>query len=132
MARATVTGGDVRALARDVAVDFQYGELLTWSSAIAFRALFSLVPFVLFGLALLGFLQLTELWTVSVAPMVQAAVGGPTFVVVDGTVRQILMERQTFWLTVGLALTVWELSSAVRATAGAFDRIYGIDDERAF
>ena len=68
----------------------------------------------------------------SVAPQVQATVGGPTFVVVDGTVRQFLMERQAFWLTPGLALTVWELSSAVRALAGAFGRIYGIEDERPF
>jgi membrane protein len=120
------------ALVRDVAADFGEGDLLTSASAIAFRVLFALLPFLLFVVALLGFLDLTHLWVVNVAPSVAAVLGPPAFAVVDDAVRQVLLQRQGFWLTAGLALTAWELSSAVRAVAAALNRIYGVEDERPF
>src|SRR5829696_2302191 len=122
----------IRAFLRAVAADFGEGELLTYASAIAFRVLLSVIPLALFATALAGFLGLDQAWTVDLAPLIRAEAGDPAFAVIDGTVRQVLAARQGFWLTLGLALTLWELSSAVRATSGAFCRIYDIRDERPF
>ena len=113
-----------------MAADFQQLELFTYANAIAFCVLFALVPFALFVVALLGFLDLTVLWTRDVAPGVGAIVGPSAFGVLDETVRQILATRQGYWLTAGLALTVWELSNAVFAVGGALNRIYWLSEER--
>ncbi|MBA3583869.1 MAG: YihY/virulence factor BrkB family protein [Gemmatimonadetes bacterium] len=113
-----------------MAADFQQLELFTYANAIAFCVLFALVPFALFVVALLGFLDLTVLWTRDLAPGVGAIVGPSAFGVLDETVRQILVTRQGYWLTAGLALTVWELSNAVFAVGGALNRIYRLSDER--
>jgi hypothetical protein len=95
-----------------------------------FCVLFALVPFALFVVALLGFLDLTVLWTRDVAPGVAAIVGPSAFGVLDETVGQILATRQGYWLTAGLALTIWELSNAVFAVGGALNRIYRMSEER--
>ena len=117
---------------RAVADDFGEGELLTYASAIAFRVLFAVIPLALFATALLGFLGLEPAWTVDLGPRVRAAVGNPAFALLDGTVREVFASREVFWLTLGLALTVWELSSAVRAVSGGLGRIYDLRDERPF
>jgi Predicted membrane protein len=77
-----------------MAADFQQLELFTYANAIAFCVLFALVPFALFVVALLGFLDLTVLWTRDLAPGVGAIVGPSAFGVLDETVRQILVARQ--------------------------------------
>ena len=40
--------------------------------------------------------------------------------------------RQLLWATVGGGLALWQVSGAVRAIMGAFDRIYGATTERSF
>ncbi len=115
---------------RDVAAAFDEVELFTHASAIAFCVLFALVPFLLFLIALLGFLDLTELWTHEAAPKVRAVVGPSGFGVLDQTVRQVLDTRQTYWLSGGLALTIWELSNAVFVVGGALNRIYRMTEAR--
>jgi membrane protein len=120
----------VRRFASSLASDLAAGEILTYASAMAFRALFAAIPLALAFLAFLGFLDLSAVWTVEIAPSVQPSLG-PGFGFVDGTARQILVTRQGFWLTLGLALAIWQLSSAVRVTADALDRLFGVENNRA-
>ena len=116
---------------RDAGADFAQAELFTHASAIAFCVLFALVPFALFLVALLGFLDLTELWTREVGPKVAANVSRSVYGVLDETVRQIQATRQLYWLTGGLAVAVWELSNAVFAAGEALNRIYGLSEKRS-
>ena len=122
--------GRLRGFVSALAGDLAEGELLTYASAMAFRVLFASIPFALFAFALIGFLNLTPAWTVDIAPSLRPNLPDPAFLLLDGTVRQALATRQGFWLTLGLLLAVWQMSSTVRVTADALDRIYGIDDER--
>lgn len=119
-----------RRFAGALASDLAEGELLTYASAIAFRVLFAAIPLALAFIALLGFLNLTPVWTVDVAPAVRATLGDAAFALVDTTVQQILATRQGFWLTLGLALAIWQLSSTVRVTTDALNRIFGVENER--
>ena len=116
---------------RDAGADFAQAELFTHASAIAFCVLFALVPFALFLVALLGFLDLTELWTRELGPKVAANVSRSVYGVLDETVRQIQATRQVYWLTGGLAVAVWELSNAVFAAGEALNRIYGLSEKRS-
>jgi membrane protein len=100
-----------------------------FASAVAFRILLALVPFGLFALALLGFLSLDEVWRDSIAPDVRDRLSSDAFAVVNRTAERILTTKEGFWLTAGAAIALWEVSSAIRVTMRALDRIHG-DDER--
>jgi membrane protein len=115
----------VRELTRDVVRSFHANGLPNFASAIAFRIVLALVPFLLFLLALLGFLNLEEVWRSDVAPELRKNTSDVAFRLVDDTVRQVLNEKRLWWLTGGLALALWELSAATRVTMVALDRMYG-------
>lgn len=107
-------------------------DLLTAASAIAFQTLFALIPLALAGLALLGFLDLEQVWEEELVPVVREQTSDAGFEVVDRTVSQILGERRGLWLTLGMALMVWYVSGAVRAVMGTLNRVYDVDEERSF
>src|SRR5215208_6618544 len=120
----------VRALTRDVLRAFRENDLANFASAIAFRIVLALVPFLLFLLALLGFVDLEEVWRTDVAPELKKNASDVAFKLIDDTVRQVLSEKQLWWLTAGLALTLWELSAATRVTMAALDRMFGYQRRR--
>jgi membrane protein len=122
----------VRELTTDVVRSFQKNGLANFASAIAFRVVLSLVPFLLFLLALIGFLDLEEIWRQDVAPELEKSASEAAYRLVDDTVEQVLSQRQVWWLTAGLLLTLWELSSATRVAITAMDRIYGYYRRRSF
>jgi membrane protein len=122
----------VRELAIDVTRGFQRNGLANFASAIAFRVVLSLVPFLLFLLALIGFLDLEEIWRQDVAPELKKASSGAAYRLVNETVEQVLSQKQVWWLTAGLLLTLWELSSVTRVAMTAMDRIYGYYRRRSF
>jgi membrane protein len=121
-----------RELALDVVRSYQKNGLANFASAIAFRVLLSLVPFLLFLLALIGFLNLEEIWHQDVAPELKKSVSEAAYRLVNDTVDQVLSQKQVWWLTAGFLLTLWELSSAVRVAMTAMDRIYGYHRRRTF
>jgi membrane protein len=121
----------VRALTIDVIRSFQRNGLANFASAIAFRVVLALVPFLLFLLALIGFLDLEEIWRSDIAPELKKNVSEAAYRLINDTVDQVLSQRQVWWLTAGLVLTLWELSSATRVAMTAMDRIYGYHRRRS-
>src|SRR3954452_16575925 len=132
MAVAQQSDTSLRKLARDVVRGFEDNDLLTYASAIAFQVTTAIAPFLLFALALLGFLDLDEVWTKHLAPDVKDHISHDAFVLVDQTVRKVLSSKNLFWVSIGAAFAVWEISGAVRAVMGAFDRIYAAEERRSF
>src|SRR3712207_4738422 len=106
---------DLRLLTRGVLDGFDRNDLLTYASAIAFQILTAIVPFLLFLLGLLGFLDLGNVWEEDLAPEVEPRMSRAAFELVDETVTTLLAERQLFWLTGGFALALWQISGGVRA-----------------
>jgi membrane protein len=115
---------DLRSLGRGLLDGFEQNDLLTYASAIAFQILTAIVPFLLFLLGLLGFLDLGGVWADDLAPDVEPRVSDATFELLDDTVRTVLEERQLFWLTGGFLLALWQISGGVRAVMGALDGVY--------
>src|SRR4051794_7195234 len=99
----------IRELTRDVVRSFHPNGLAVFASAMAFRVVLAFVPFILFLLALLGFLDLQEVWRSDVAPELEKNASDAAFRLVDDTVNQVLSQKQLWWLTIGLGLTLWEL-----------------------
>jgi membrane protein len=129
-----VPGLDVQArrLAPAVVDAFRRHGLINFAAAIAFLILLALVPFLLFLLALLGFLQLEEVWRDEVAPEIRGSVSESAFRLLDDTATRVLTEKQGWWMTAGFVLALWEMSAATRVTMTALDRIYGLRRRRGF
>ena len=122
---------DLRVLTREVVDGFDRNNLLTYASAIAFQVLTAIVPFLLFLLGLLGFLDLGGIWADDLAPDVKPRTSDAVYALLDDTVRTVLDERQLFWVTGGFLLALWQISGGVRAVMGALDGVYGTRRERS-
>src|SRR3954453_2213543 len=128
---------DARALSPRGAIEavllgFKKNDLLTYASAISFQVFFALVPLALLALGLLGTFGLSGWWSTDAAHTVKENVSGPVYHVVNDTVRKILAHRQLFWVTLGAAIAVWEVSGAMRATMQVLNSVYGVEEKRSF
>src|SRR4051794_26219862 len=90
-------------------------DLLTYASAISFQVFFALVPLTLFALGALGFLHLDGVWRDDIAPELRPNVSPAAFTVIEHTADAVLQRRRLFWVTIGAAITIWEISGAMRA-----------------
>jgi membrane protein len=122
----------LRQLTKEMLDGFERNDLLTYASAISFQVLTAAVPFMLFALAMLGFLELTSVWHGDLAPEVRDRVSAASYKLINDTVTQMVDRKQVFWLTAGFALALWQVSGAVRAVMRALDGIYGSRRRRSF
>jgi membrane protein len=123
---------EARRLAPTAIDAFRKNGLINFAAAISFLVLLALVPFLLFLLALLGFLNLEEVWRDDVAPDIRDSVSDSAYRLIDDTVTTVLSKKQVWWLTAGLVLALWEISAAMRVVMTALDRIYGLGRRRGF
>ncbi|MEA2391007.1 MAG: rane protein, partial [Solirubrobacteraceae bacterium] len=122
----------LRAATREILRGFKENDLLTYASAISFQVFFALVPLALLALGLIGTFGLSNWWSTDAAQTVRDNVSAPVYHVIDDTVRKILAHRQVFWVTLGAAIAVWEVSGAMRATMQVLNRVYGVEEGRSF
>jgi membrane protein len=123
---------DARTLVPEVVEAFRRNGLINFAAAISFLVVLAIVPFLLFLLALLGFLELGEVWRDDVAPEIRDSVSPAAFRLLDETATRVLTEKRGWWVTAGFALALWGLSAAMRVTMTALDRIYGFGRRRGF
>ena len=121
-----------RAAVREVVRLYKENDILTYASAISFQVFFALVPLALLALGLIGTLGLSNWWSTDAAHTVRDNVSPSVYHVIDDTVRKILAHRQLFWVTLGAAIAVWEVSGAMRATMQVLNRVYGVEENRSF
>jgi len=119
-----------RELRRALLDGFKQHDLLTYSSAISFQILTAVVPFAMSMLALGGLLHLGGVWRNHVSPDIRPHVSTAVFSVISSAVSKALSGRELLWATLGGGLALWQVSGAIRAVMGAFDRIYGASLER--
>jgi membrane protein len=131
MATASLTV-DVRRIVGEIVDAFRRNGLINFAAAIAFLIVLSLAPFLLFVLALLGFLGLDAVWRDDVAPELRDAVSRPAYQLMNDAALGVLRQNPGWWLTAGFAFAVWEVSAATRVTMTALDRIYGLGRRRSF
>src|ERR671914_316770 len=124
--------GEGRRLVPEIVDAFRRNGLINFAASISFLIVLSLVPLLLFLLALLGFLQLDEIWRDEVAPQVRGSLSDAAYRLLDDTATRVVTEKQGWWLTGGFALALWEISAATRVTMTALDRIYGFRRRRSF
>ncbi|MDP8942736.1 MAG: YihY/virulence factor BrkB family protein [Actinomycetota bacterium] len=122
---------DWRELVRGVVRGYDEHDILSYAAAISFQVCLALIPLALFALGLLGFVQLHEVWRQDTAPAIQPNLSPAAFQVIDSTAIQVLTQGQLFWITLGAALAVWEVSGATWTTMRIFNSIYGVEETRS-
>jgi membrane protein len=123
---------DVGQLLRDVSEAIDEHEVLTYATAIAFRILLALLFLGLAGLAFSGVIHQDQIWRRQLGPGLSRIVSPDFYRELDRSVDRVMTARRWWWLSIGLALTLWQVSSGVRALMGALDRIYETEDRRPF
>jgi membrane protein len=109
---------------------FQERKLITWATSLSFNALWSLPPLALVMLALAGFFDLRAAWKNHVGPDFKAKLTPETWRAVDSTVNRIVDAPHLAWLAIGLVLAVWHVSGLVRASSGALNSIFDVQEKR--
>ncbi len=116
------------ALLKEAVKDFFDDDMTTYASALSYQVLFSLFPFVIFLIALLGFLNLSSFfeWLRQHAQMVfpQEAMQQVNQVIGE------LQQQKGGLLSVGVIVALWTASSAVRATMNALNVAYDVREGR--
>ncbi len=109
--------------------EFIEDDMTTYAAALAYQTFFSLFPFVLFLVALLGFLQIPGFfdWLLDQARTVlpEQAMG-----VVEQVIGQIRGQSSGELLSLGIIIALWVASSGVRMLMNALNVAYDVAEER--
>jgi membrane protein len=127
----SIRTSNLRATAHDLAECFAEHGLLTYASAIAFRALVALVPLTLLGLALLGVFGLEDVWKDTIAPALKGHLTQPVFNGIDFTVTQIFTTDTWSLIALSIALVIWDMTWAVNVVTQALNRIHDVEERRS-
>src|SRR3954452_12506436 len=119
------------AATRELVGCIQDRGLLTWASALAFQLITAVVPFLLFGFGLIGFLSLDNAWS-DIANNIKPHMSESAFKVVNDTAKKVLTQEQVWWLTLGFALAMWQVSGGIRTIMGGLNVVYELDETRSW
>lgn len=109
---------------------FDRHELLTYATAIAYRALIGLAALSLLSLGLLDVIGRRDLWERHVGPAVEAKVLPAVYAGIEASVQRIFESGGAGLVAAATGLAIWNISSAVRACMGGLNRIYEADETR--
>jgi membrane protein len=116
------------ALLKESIKSFVDDDMTTYASALAYQVLFSIFPFIIFLVALLGSLHLPDFfaWLRE-----QAAIFLP-----DQAMQQVnevldqLQQPQGGLMSIGVIVALWTASAAIRATMNALNKAYDVKEGR--
>ncbi len=110
--------------------DFFDDKMMTYAAALAYQVLFAIFPFVIFLVALLGFLNLSDFfdWLLQQA---QVVLPRTAMASVRQVVDEIRGQDQGGLLSFGIVAAVWVASAGVRATMDALNVAYDVEETRS-
>lgn len=108
--------------------EFIDDELPTYASALAFQMFFSLFPFLLLLIALIGFLHLPTFfdWLQTQAALVLPV---EAMDLVRPAIEQLQTQKPGLF-SLGAVVALWSASSAVRSSMDAMNRVYDVVESR--
>jgi len=116
----------MRSLARSIK-KFSTDDMLVYAAAVSYQVFFSLFPFIIFLLALLGFLHLKPVFDFllqqSKTVMPQSA-----FSMLQSITQQVQSQASGGVMSFGAIVALWSASSAVRMAMHALNVAYDVDD----
>lgn len=108
---------------------FTTDRMTTFAAALSYSALFAIFPFIIFLVALLGFLHIPQFFT-WILDQARSALPIDAYQRVEDVVTQIQNQPQRGVLSFGILAALWAASSGVRALMGALNVAYGVKETR--
>lgn len=109
--------------------EFNADDMLTYAAAVAYQVFFSLFPFIIFLLSLLGMLRIPGLFDFLLQQS-ETVLPGQAFSLIEGIVNQVRSQAAGSILSFGAVVALWSASSAVRMTMHAMNVAYDVEAER--
>jgi membrane protein len=111
--------------------NFSADDMMVYAAALSYQLFFSLFPFVIFLLALLGVLNLTSFfdWLLKQS---QTVLPGQASGMVQNIIGQIRGQAAGGALSLGAVLALWSASAAVRMAMHALNVAYKVEDRAAW
>jgi membrane protein len=126
---ARAAGGALQ-LVRQLAGRFSEHGQFVYASAIAFRALVSLVPLTLLALGLLGAFGLQDVWRDTVAPAIEPRFTPQVFRAIDSSAEKIFANSTAGLIAFASILLFWNLFATVFVVMPALSRIHDVQERR--
>lgn len=114
---------------KELFVRFGEDDVGGMSAQLAYFFLLSLFPFMIFLVTLLGYLHIDE---ERVLAFVSTYAPPDTFQMITENVSSLLRTENGSLLSIGLIGTLWAASNGVNAIMRAFNRAYGVEENRTF
>ena len=105
---------------------FLEDDMMTYAAAIAFQMFFSLFAFVIFLIALLGFLQIPTFFG-RLEEQAQTVLPGQAAWIVEQVTGQMPEQSSEWLLFFGIIATLWSASSGVRGLMHALNTAYHVE-----
>ena len=120
----------MRSLGRSIK-NFSADDMMVYAAALSYQLFFSLFPFVIFLLALLGVLNLTSFfdWLLKQS---QTVLPGQASGMMQNILEQIRGQAAGGALSLGAVLALWSASTAVRMAMHALNVAYKVEDRAAW
>lgn len=108
--------------------DFFEDDMTTYAAALAYQVLFSIFPFIIFLIALLGFLRLSTFFD-WLRMQMQMLLPEQAMQQVNLVISE-LQQPQSGLLSIGVVAALWTASSGIRATMHALNVAYDVKERR--
>ncbi len=109
---------------------FTAHDMATYAAALAYQALFSMFPFLLFLIALLGFINREDFFT-WMLDQAQAAFPADVFTRFETIINEIRHNSAGGLLSFGIIAALWSASGGMRALMNALNKAYEVEETRA-
>lgn len=108
--------------------EFSNDDMTTYASALAYRGIFSLFPFLLFLIAMLGMLDLQDFF-IWLREQVSLVLPPDALELVNPIIDQ-MQEQKSGVLSVGILVALWSASIGVRSLMNAMNKAYDVEEGR--
>lgn len=121
-------GIGVMTLLKNSLKNFLANDMTTYAAALSYQVLFSIFPFIIFLVALLGFFNIPQFFD-WLRERAQLVIPGQAMEQVNQVIEQ-LQQPQSGLLSIGAVMALWAASAAVRATMNSLNFAYSAKESR--
>jgi len=109
--------------------EFSKDDMTTYAAALSYHALFALFPFIIFMIALLGFLQVPQFfdWILEQA---ETAFPADAYGRLEEVVDQVQNQSSRGLLSFGIVTAIWAASSGIRSLMNALNVAFDVEETR--
>lgn len=114
---------------KELLARIQHVDVTALGAQLAFFFLLSLFPLLIFLVTLLPYLNLQE---DQLFHILRTYAPGEVYTLIDGTLDEVLSDRNGGLLSVGIIATIWSASNGMNALIKSLNRSYDLDETRPF